>query len=257
MRGVTAAIPGNHPPETYPDYPITPGGTRRSRLTEFWEGTTDVEDDKSRKRCSYTEELRQDAKETEQLSQLVQAAASAINVGETNAQSPTTRRKSHLNLLTSAPPATAPSRDTYHASDMAQDDYFGNVALGLTTTETPEMPAAAAEVTPEASESSNSITPPQTIVIGRREAMPFSELGTVSVPAVAKRISLMRQISSPLPAALPSKESRVFGGRIVSDTPQPTKTCRLSKEEQLFDELQYLVPPDPPDELERRRALYK
>ncbi|KAK7454471.1 hypothetical protein VKT23_011227 [Stygiomarasmius scandens] len=34
-------------------------------------------------------------------------------------------------------------------------------------------------------------------------------------------------------------------------------TTRAAKEEQMFLELGYLIPPNPPDELERRRALYK
>ena len=32
---------------------------------------------------------------------------------------------------------------------------------------------------------------------------------------------------------------------------------RAAKEEHMFNELGYLAPPNPPDELERRRALYK
>lgn len=35
------------------------------------------------------------------------------------------------------------------------------------------------------------------------------------------------------------------------------KSGRVIKEEQLFNELGYLVPPDPYNEFERRRALYK
>ncbi|KAF9453468.1 hypothetical protein P691DRAFT_792535 [Macrolepiota fuliginosa MF-IS2] len=234
MRGVTAAIPGAHPMESYPDYPITPGGTRRSRLTEFWEGTTDIEDDKSQKR-----------------------KRPAVTIGPDDGSSDKCWREqwpSNLSLLTSAPPATAPPGDAYHASDIVQDDYFGDVAFELTTTAASGTPVTA---TTETGEDSNSQSLSQNPIFIRREGTPLPDLGTVSVPVVSKRICLTRQISSPLPAALPSKESRMFGGRIVSDAPQSTKVHRLSKEEQLFDELQYLVPPDPPDELERRRALYK
>jgi hypothetical protein len=35
------------------------------------------------------------------------------------------------------------------------------------------------------------------------------------------------------------------------------KAGRAAKEEQMFNELGYLAPPNPPDELERRRAMYK
>lgn len=252
MRGVTAALPGAHAPEVLPDYPITPGGTRRSRLTEFWEGTTDVEEAKGQKRSFGG--FRQEIKE-EQLSKLVQAAAPAINIGES--QSPVAQRRSHLSLLASTYPATAPSRDTYHASDIAQDDYFGDITVEKTVQATSNMTTTmTTEGVAETVSQSNITTPPQSTASIRPELTYGSELGTVSVPAMVKRICLTRQFSSPLPATFPPKDTRVFGGRIASDALH-TRTSRISKEEQLYDELQYLAPPDPPDELERRRALYK
>jgi hypothetical protein len=87
----------------------------------------------------------------------------------------------------------------------------------------------------------------------RTETPQFAE--AVSVPAVARRLCLTRQFSSPLPAALPIKENRIFGGRVVSDVQIPR--FQWSSKEEQFDELEYLTPPDPPDELDRRRALYK
>ena len=86
-----------------------------------------------------------------------------------------------------------------------------------------------------------------------------SELPTIdsisSVPAVTRRICLTRQTSSPLPAfsdrtfrhhrtVRSSSESSGFGPRSV-------------KEESMFYELGYLAAPNPPDEIERRRALYR
>ena len=76
-----------------------------------------------------------------------------------------------------------------------------------------------------------------------------------SVPAVTRRICLTRQTSSPLPAfsdrtfrhhrtVRSSSENSGFGPRSV-------------KEESMFYELGYLVAPYPPDEIERRRALYR
>ena len=76
-----------------------------------------------------------------------------------------------------------------------------------------------------------------------------------TVPAVTRRICLTRQTSSPLPAfsdrtfrhhrtVRSSSESSSFGPRSV-------------KEESMFYELGYLVAPNPPDEIERRRALYR
>ncbi|KAG0708201.1 hypothetical protein DFH29DRAFT_893571 [Suillus ampliporus] len=47
------------------------------------------------------------------------------------------------------------------------------------------------------------------------------------------------------------------GGRSVSDSVNSFRAGRSAKEEQMFLDLGYLAPPNPPDELERRRALYK
>lgn len=44
MRGVTATIPGSHIETCRAIEPMTPGGTRRSRLGSFWHGTQDIED---------------------------------------------------------------------------------------------------------------------------------------------------------------------------------------------------------------------
>jgi hypothetical protein len=44
---------------------------------------------------------------------------------------------------------------------------------------------------------------------------------------------------------------------VASETITSVKAGRAAKEEQMFAELGYLAPPNPPDELERRRALYK
>ncbi|KAF5359416.1 hypothetical protein D9756_003309 [Leucocoprinus leucothites] len=261
MRGVTAAIPGAHPPDIHPDYLVTPGGTRRSRLTGFWEGTNDVEEDKShQKRTSYSGNLRQEHEESEHLSQLVQTSAPVMAMnGTTNSvpTSPVSRRKSHLSLLAFGPPATAPLREGYHTSDVDQDDYFGNVVLESATKTAPHT-TTTLEAIPNSDQTppvENPSPPPTTGA--QPEIAPFSDVGTVSVPAVVRRVCLTRQFSSPLPATLPTKEnSRVFGGRVASDVQLP-RLPRVSKEEQLFDELGYLVPPDPPDELERRKALYK
>lgn len=84
--------------------------------------------------------------------------------------------------------------------------------------------------------------------------LPLAE-SVSSVPAVTRRICLTRQTSSPLPAfsdrafrhhrtVRSSSENSGFGPRSV-------------KEESMFYELGYLVAPYPPDEIERRRALYR
>jgi hypothetical protein len=78
-------------------------------------------------------------------------------------------------------------------------------------------------------------------------------VGIMSAPALPRQAPLTRQTSSPLPA-FPSRDPIISGGRVV---PDPSRTGRATKEEQMFAELGYLPPPNPPDELERRRALYK
>ncbi|KAJ4480084.1 atypical/HisK protein kinase [Lentinula aciculospora] len=73
-----------------------------------------------------------------------------------------------------------------------------------------------------------------------------------------RRVTLMRQSSAPLPVAHGTLSSSVsieaFGALInVGQSP----SMRAAKEEHMFRELGYLPAPNPPDELERRRALYK
>ncbi|KAK0495403.1 hypothetical protein EDD18DRAFT_1075778 [Armillaria luteobubalina] len=63
-------------------------------------------------------------------------------------------------------------------------------------------------------------------------------------PTPPKRTILTRQSSAPLPAPVPAAH--------VSSVPQ-----RAANDEQLYNELGYFASPDPPDEMERRRALYK
>ncbi|KAK0485108.1 hypothetical protein IW261DRAFT_1330790 [Armillaria novae-zelandiae] len=64
-------------------------------------------------------------------------------------------------------------------------------------------------------------------------------------PTPPKRTILTRQSSAPLPAPLVSTTH-------VASVPQ-----RAANDEQLYNELGYFASPDPPDEMERRRALYK
>lgn len=87
----------------------------------------------------------------------------------------------------------------------------------------------------------------------RRSSSPI-EGGSLSVPAVPRRISLARQISSPLPES--TRLERYSPGRVQLDN-KPFKISRAAKEEQMYIELGYLAPPNPPDEWERRRALNK
>ncbi|KAF7972518.1 hypothetical protein HWV62_17804 [Athelia sp. TMB] len=97
----------------------------------------------------------------------------------------------------------------------------------------------------------------ETPVVNLRPNSP-GEMGTVSVPAVGRRASLMRQTSSPLPES--SRLSRYTPDRANSQHHSPAshqKGGRAAREEQVYAEFGYLIPPNPPDEWKRRRALSK
>lgn len=127
-------------------------------------------------------------------------------------------------------PASAP---LVRINDRPFDDYFG----GLN------------KISDDATVSIRD-TPP----IVRRSSTPL-DAGTVSVPAVPRRVCLTRQTSSPLPAA--TKVEQYSAGRVVLHSIEPFIASRAAKEEQMYAELGYLAPPNPPDEWERRRALNK
>ncbi|KAI6122178.1 histidine kinase [Pisolithus croceorrhizus] len=84
----------------------------------------------------------------------------------------------------------------------------------------------------------------------RRDSEPI-DLNVTSAPALPRRVCLTRQTSSPLPETT-ARERLLPGGRSVSDTLSGYRIGRAAKEEQMFTDLGYLAPPNPPDELERR-----
>ncbi|KAF8150767.1 hypothetical protein B0H34DRAFT_801693 [Crassisporium funariophilum] len=247
MRGVTASIPGAHSqdPIVQTDYSVTPGGARKSRLTSFWEGTTDIDNGGTTHSNGPT-----------QLSTIAgsppdgSAPGSSESVMEllptngvpsslpSESPSPHPPVSVPLHLLTSAPAASAPAPTAYHGGSLVTTDYFGDV-----------RPPAKVEPKPEEPKSA-----PLQVIMRDENAMP--ENGTLSVPALPRRVCLTRQISSPLPAASPH-DAPFVGGRVASESVAAVKLGRAAKEEQMFAELGYLAPPNPPDELERRRALYK
>ena len=258
MRGITATIPGAHPVDSYSDPSLMSGVSRRSRLTEFWEGTNDVEEDKThRKRSSYSRNSREESESAEKPAQLFQTLDPAMKadcITTSNSVSPLAQQKSHLSLLESAIPATAPPREAYNSSDDLPGDYFGNV-ISKPTISSSDVELMANEAVSESKILlSTNVIPPGGV---RLEATQVSEVGTVSVPVAVRKMCLTRQISSPLPIVPPIKaDNRIFGGRVISDLQLP-RLQRMSKEEQLFNQLGYLAPPDPFDELDRKKALYK
>lgn len=209
MRGVTATIPGSHPPEiNQPDHPLTPGAVRK--LRSFWHGTTDVDNDSKK----------------------------------------TSAGSTRLATIEASPEADVhPNRDGMASSHQLE------IA--------PSIPAFALNMP---SAHPHIATPPATSSPGLHGVpspvdyfgSPHSEVqdgnpGTMTVPLSGpRRVSLARQTSSPLPV-LPPRDPVVSGGRVFDSS----RAGRAVKEEQAYAELGFLIPPNPPDELERRRALYK
>jgi hypothetical protein len=96
---------------------------------------------------------------------------------------------------------------------------------------------------------------PMTVVsdlVRQREHV--SDPGAAQTSSVAsRRVNLTRQASSPLPNKASGLSVEVpFPSRVVD-----AGAARALKEEAMFVELGYLAPPYPPDELDRRRALYQ
>jgi hypothetical protein len=95
--------------------------------------------------------------------------------------------------------------------------------------------------------------------LARHESFDLQEINKpTSESAIPRRICLVRQTSSPLISTSlngrPSQNSR--NARSASDSSTHPQS-RAAKEEQMFTDFGYLVPPNPPNELERRRALYR
>ncbi|KAF8442414.1 hypothetical protein L210DRAFT_3611794 [Boletus edulis BED1] len=222
MRGVHTAIPGVHASECSPPLnPCTPGSNRKTRLGSFWEGTQDVGDD------------------VDKLS-TIQGSGPASPVRLTPESD--THPLVDSTWSTLIPPASAPL-PRQSPEEQPEEDYFTASSSRANTMDadlrsTPDVPSIWQE-----------------FVSARRESEPL-DFDVASTPALPRRMCLTRQTSSPLPISIAS-ERKLPGGRSVSETVSSYRIGRAAKEEQMLLELGYLVPPNPPDELERRRALYK
>lgn len=263
MRGVTAALPVSYPEDPFnrvTEKVATPGGTRRSRLCDFWEGTTAVDDTpptspsatttRPLKRISLDGSSYPLASKPGNMFRIEETSptpdesvTSSLSLGPSSALSdPTTQ----LSILAAPPPATAPILGGGSQSRANESgDYFGDA--------TP----------PSGTRPINGVSPSSLSQSGQSAFSNAVDLnsvdsdGTLTVPALPRRVCLTRQTSSPLPMPQPH-EMRLPGGRLTSDNVIPSiKAGRSAKEEQMYNELGYLAPPNPPDELERRRALYK
>ena len=221
MRGVHAAIPGAHAPEYSPPLnPGTPGNNRKTRLGSFWEGTQDVGDDTDR----------------------------LPTIQGSNPVSPTrsTLSPAHLPVdpawNASFAPATAPL-PRQSPDEHPEEDYFTAFSSRANTLDTEFRSTSDVPIIwQEYVNVERHIEPPR--------------FHATSTPALPRRMCLTRQTSSPLPISLAS-ERRFLGGKSVPETVNGYRMGRAAKEEQMFLDLGYLAPPNPPDVLERRRALYK
>ncbi|TFY51631.1 hypothetical protein EVJ58_g10462 [Rhodofomes roseus] len=232
MRGVTATIPGSHPPDgpylTRPaNSPLySPGTLRKSRLSSFWQGTQDVEDGR-------LPTIKQSPPDSSESAFDSSPETEPAGVGKP----PDAPDGKHRPI----PPATAPVKLTAQEPD---DDYFG------------PMEPPRGEPHAQAGEPSF----PTNVILDhhpeRQVSAPPFDADPQTVPALPRRICLTRQTSAPLPTQS-LYERRMRSMRPASESYVSNLTGRAAKEEQMYSELGYLAPPNPTDELERRRALYK
>ena len=232
MRGVTATIPGSHSRDSSlgSDYLITPGESRRLRLPSFWRGTTDVE-----------------------IAKLVTIEGSPPEQADNTPKSSAVLGDGVLVDIPPPSPTLRPISASIlvhpHANSAVQPtDYFGDAILPP----------------PEISRSDNKPREPTSAPATSTQVVLQPHSDDDSTLLQPKRISLTRQSSSPLPVSTSPEAntgtcSRLLGGRVLGIAKE--KTCSkagwVSRFENCFSNLGYLLPPSPPDELERRRALYK
>ena len=241
MRGVTAAIPGSHSQDLIvnSDCPINPSNNRKPRLTDFWQGTTDIDHGGTTHNTNSTQ-LAVLASPSDSLPATPQPVMTYVPPSDSASRvaSESPPRSNHsipVTLLASAVPASVPTLAHYHGDDYPQTDYFGEASP-------PIQPGIAS-------------APPPLVLCDDIEKTRAGH-GTVSVPALPRRVCLTRQTSSPLPVSSPP-QAPFLGARLPSNNLAALKLGRAAKEEQMFTALEYLAPPNPVNELERRRALYK
>ncbi|KAF8624530.1 hypothetical protein AX15_005840 [Amanita polypyramis BW_CC] len=233
MRGITAAIPGSHLEiNTQPDCPMTPCSTRKSRLGSFWEGTTDVGGEE----MASAGQLR--------LVPMLRSPSNEQTFGDVP----------DIPTFNESPPDVIPPCDLLPLPATCSDSDC-NSRMGEYLSVSPQQECFACDDSDHANDSPKLISqpppppPPPPLSLNSR---PTELTGT----DVSRRALLTRQFSSPLPVST-STEIRLPGGRVVSDGTTGGRAGRTVKEEQSYVDLGYLCAPLPPDELERRRALYK
>jgi len=225
MHGVTVPLSHNV------DRPMTPGSNRKSRLSGFWEGTTDVDG--------------AGATNTKIGPRLLSPIQGSPSEPDLKPVDRSTNGGGPIPPPTGLPPASAPTSREHNGLGAEPTDYFGRGAFHSFS-----PPAASTNGKPNSAPIVAIVA--EELTLGND--LPV-ENGTLTEPVVSKRASLIRQSSSPLPTTAPS-DTRYPGARVV-DTISALRMRRALKEEQKFEEQGYLSPPHPPDELERRRAMHK
>ncbi|KAI0649336.1 hypothetical protein C8Q79DRAFT_903287 [Trametes meyenii] len=258
MRGVTATIPGSHPPDVFPltDLPLlSPNTARKSRLSSFWQGTQDVEDVPAAPVLATIQASPPDSVEGEAR----EAHKNHFKPTPVPVPAPATAPKPVPNSV--VPPATAPIR---RSPEPIEEDYFGTVeparVTSFTSVSAHAYTSGSGSTAGSNSTATLSLAPPLMARplqdVSRQTSAPPFDPDPTTVPALPRRICLTRQTSAPLPTAS-LFERRLRTARPASESAVNNLAGRAAKEEQMFQELGYLAPPNPPNELERRRALYK
>lgn len=261
MRGVTATIPGSHPPDLYvrPDpAPTSPTSMRKSRLSSFWQGTQDIEDPRLPPVIQASPSVEQERDSVE--------PDPGHDPGHNRELEKTARSMPFIS--TSIVPATAPVR-LASVEQQEDDDYFGSglsydILTSTTTSEQPSLVMEASGCSTITTTTGTSTCSPELDLLRQSSAPLLNGEEPITVPALPRRICLTRQTSAPLPTVSAGvyERRRVARASHHHHRPSPdgalsSLAVRAAKEEQMFNELGYLTPPNPPDELERRRALYK
>ncbi|KAL0954638.1 hypothetical protein HGRIS_003593 [Hohenbuehelia grisea] len=157
---------------------------------------------------------------------------------------PAVPRRVSLTRQTSSPLPSAASNTypsgSYPANDLFKYPYSSNehsISIGsdIQNTTSPTSTHTSASGTPVGTLSSSALN---SAVPSTTSTTPITP--NLSAPAGTTVTPFLLDITSP-----PVVQS------------SPASAGKLAREEQMFRDLGYLVPPNPPDELERRRALYK
>ncbi|KAJ3862890.1 atypical/HisK protein kinase [Lentinula novae-zelandiae] len=256
-RNILVTVPGTVPEDTDSALAlvITPGGTtRRIRISQeqkkFWKGTRDVD----RPLGTYGQF----------------SASDSHSIGSPLAKGKGKTVKIHSPGLNNGDDDYFTRGREFSAASSSQDGgrRTPKVNLGTADLEVPSLSAYSfpylhdrAQMVPHPSGTMSVPVPAMT----NGTSSHTDAITAISNPTdsdsstdrqLVRRMTLVRQSSAPLPVdTLSSSASIEAMGALLNAGQSPS--MRAAKEEQMFRELGYLVAPNPLDELERRRALYK